>query len=630
MTLTPVVSSKSMSAWRLSVVALTAVLFALSVRWSYLDNSPPAWDQGLYLYQATKLHFVLLEGGVREFLTAVFNLDRGRVPLILILVQPAFYVFGPVLDAAVITLNLCWFLLAWAMFGIAREMAGPSEAGKASFFALALFGLYPLTVMLTHNFLVELLLASLVCASIYSILMLEKRRSIGWSVVSGLFIGMGLLTKVTFVVFVFPALLLTALAVWRSTSFRYSVRVVVPGVLAALVIALPYYVYNFREILNLTVSLSSKELAALYGFGEVFDASTILNYWAAVFYSPVFAVVFLVLAFAAVQLFRRGRPRFTAGKGYHLAVLGLWFVLPFFLATFGQIKDPRYLFPALLPLFIVAGLVVARPESRRLAWGGLALILILALPGFLYSNALLSKDSLTRISQFPGLRMVESADVPPDPQDWQTGRLVTAIVGAMAESADNRKLIFLGGNRYYHLRLLDYQGLMQGARFDYVTLPYYANPGMTVEDAVAFIEGTQAAGVLFKTGANWPEFSSRLDGRIVEVLRRDSNYDEQHLDVLQPDGSQFVLFKNRAFYATQIDAPSRLVGNWKVGEGIARIDVGQDGSISVQTEAGAKGTAVLRDGRVHIEEWGVSGGLTADHASIRWSNGSVWHRASGT
>lgn len=630
MTHTPAGFSRSVYGWRLAVVALTAVFFALSVRWAHLDNSPPAWDQGLYLYQATKLHLALLEGGAREFSSALFNLDRGRVPLILLLVQPSFYVFGPVLDAAVITLNLCWFLLAWALYGIAREMAGLIDPGKASFFALTLLGLYPLTVMVAHNFLVELLLTSLVCASIYSILMLKKKQSIGWSIVSGIFIGFGLLTKVTFIVFVFPSLLLMAFAVLRTTSLKNSIRVVVPSLLAALLIALPYYLYNFREILNLTVFLSSKGLAKLYGFGDVFDASTIRDYWMSMFYSAVFAVVFFVLAFAVVQAFRHGRARFRVVGAYHLAVLTLWFFPPFFLATFGQIKDPRYLFPAILPLFIAAGLVVAQPGSRRLAWCGLALIMILALPGFLYSNAFLSKDSLTRLAQLPGLRIVESADLPPDPQDWQAERLVRAMIGAMPGSDTSGKLIFLGGNRYYHLRLLEYHGLMQGARFDYVTLPYYANPGMTVGDAIAFIKGAKAEAVLFKTGANWPEFSSRLDGQIVEFLARDPGYEAQQLDVLQPDGSRFVLFKNKAFYVAQIDAPWRLVGNWKVGEGIARIDVGQDGAISVRTEAGAKGTANLRDGRVHIDEWGVSGGLTADDASIRWSNGSIWRRISNT
>ena len=625
---TPVGFTESISVWRLSVVVLTLVLFALSVRWSYLDNSPPAWDQGLYMYQATKLHFVLLEGGAREFLTAVFNLDRGRVPLILIIVQPAFYLFGPLLDAAVITLNFCWFLLAWSLWGITREMAGTSDGGKASFFALALFGLNPLTVYLAHNFLVDLLLASLVCASIYSMLMLEKWQSIGWSIASGFFIGLGLLTKVPFVVFVFPTLLLTAIAVFRSTSFRDSIRVLVPGLLVALILALPYYAYNFRAILNLTVFLSSKGLAELYGFGEVFDASTIRDYWMSMFYSPVFAIVFLVLAFAIFQTFRYGRQHFTVAKGYYLAVLGLWFVIPLFLSTLGQIKDQRYLFPALMPLFILASLVVARPELGRQAWGIIALILIMSLPGFLYSNAYLSKELLTRTSHVPGLRIAGMADVPPDPQDWQSERLVNALAVATAESTDNRKLIFLGGNRYYHLRLLDYHGLLQAVRFDYVTLPYYADRGMTLEDAIAFIKTAQATGVLFKTGASWPEFSSRLDGRIVEVLRREPNYDEQQLDVLQPDGSRFVLFRNKASLSVPIDVPLRLVGDWKVGNGVARIDSGPNDALSVRTEAGAESTALLKDGAVYIAEWGVSGSLTADFSTIRWSNGSVWRRAS--
>lgn len=626
MTEIPAATSRHGSGWSLSVVALTVALFVLSLRWSWIDNSPPAWDQGLYLYQATKLHLALI-GGFKEFLAAVFNLDRGRVPLLLVLVQPAFYVVGPLLDAAVVTLNLCWFLLAWALYGIAREIASPADAGKASFFALTLFAFYPLTGMVAHSFLVELPLVALVCASIHSILMLVRRRTVGWSIAAGLFIGLGLLTKVTFVVFVFPVLLLNAFVVLRETSFKNAARTLGPGLLTALVIALPYYAYNFHEILSLTVFLSSKGLADLYGFGEVFDASTIWNYWISMFYSPVFVVVFLALAFAFFRIFQSGIQSLKVVKGYHLASLGLWFFIPFLLATFGQIKDPRYLFPALIPLFIVTGSIIARPSWRRLAWVFVSLVVILPLPGFLYSNAYLSKKSLARISSFPGLVITAQADMPPDRQDWQTGRIIANMAGFMAESTDNRKILFLGGNRYYHLRLLDYQGLIQSTRFDYVTLPYYANPGMTLQNAIDFIKTSDATGVLYKTGDNWPEFSSRLDMQIVGALRQDPNYLEQDLSIRQPDGSRFILFRSKAYFSTPIDEPLQIVGDWKVGNSIARINAGEGGALRVLTEAGAEGIATVREGRVYIDQWGVSGILTADFSSIRWNNGSIWRRA---
>ena len=457
--------------------------------------------------------------------------------------------------------------------------------------------------------------------------MLGQRRTVGWSLASGLFIGLGLLTKVTFVVFIFPALLLAAFVVLRNTSFKHAARTLCPGLLTALVISLPYYAYNFSEILSLTVFLSSKGLADLYGFGEVFDASTIWNYWMSMFYSPVFVVVFLSIAFALTWIVKNGIRPLHKVNSYQLALLGLWFLIPFLLATFGQIKDPRYLFPALIPLFIATGLIIAYPSWRQLTWIFLSLVVIFPFPGFLYSNAYLSKKSLALISGFPGLGLTGRADMPPDQRDWLTGPLVANMAGSTVESTENRKILFLGGNRYYHLRLLDYQGLIQGVRFDYVTLPYYANPGMTLQAAIDFIDTSDAAGVLYKTGDNWPEFSSRLDMQIVDALRQHPNYVEQDLSVRQPDGSRFILFKSKAFFSVPINAPLQLVGDWKVGNGIARISTGEGSSLRVLTEAGAEGIATVREGRVYIDQWGVSGILTADFSSIRWNNGSIWRRA---
>jgi len=121
--------------------------FILSVRWSFLDRSPPAWDQGLYVYQATILHHAFMQNGSVDFISTIFNVDRGRVPLLPVMAQPAFYLFGPSSDSAVISLNFAWFILAWAIPGITREMVRPEAGDKAGFFAFMLFGLYPITTL---------------------------------------------------------------------------------------------------------------------------------------------------------------------------------------------------------------------------------------------------------------------------------------------------------------------------------------------------------------------------------------------------------------------------------------------------------------------------------------------------
>jgi hypothetical protein len=614
--------------WRIASVLLTAAFLLLSLRWSLLDNSPPAWDQGLYMYQATQVHAAWLDGGLRGLVHAIFNIDRGRVPLVLLLVQPAFWFFGPVLDAAVITLNFGWLLLAWGLFGIVKEVSNGQDDAKAGFFALALFGLYPLTVMVAHSFLVELPLIAFVCASMRSILALSRTRSIGWSFASGVFVGLGLLTKVTFVVFVFPAVLLAAFWIGRHTTARAFIRLLVPGLATASLIAAPVYIYNLRHILSLTTFLSSKGLADLYGFGDVFSLSTIIDYWKSMFGSPVFAIVLVaLLALAWRALIRKGSPTILMRRRFAL-LLSVWFLIPFVLATFGQIKDPRYLFPALMPLFIFAGLVAAQAGSRLLTWLLIALLMALPLPGFLYSNGYLLRNTLDRVAGVPGLGMVALADVPPDVRDWKVDGLVSSLARTLPPIQDNRKIIFLGGNRYHHLRLLDYQGLRKNIRFDYVTLPYYVDVTMGLDDAVNLIRLSHAAGVLFKTGENWPAFSSRLDLGIVERLRADADYVEQDLGVEQPDGSRFILFKNRSSFTAPTGSLLDLLGDWKVGDGTARIQAVSGGAVRIRAESGDEGLLVLKDGEAHVPQWNVHGQLSADATVIYWSNGSVWRRLS--
>ncbi|MDR7376282.1 4-amino-4-deoxy-L-arabinose transferase-like glycosyltransferase [Rhodoferax ferrireducens] len=613
--------------WRRASSILLFVFFVLSIRWSLLDNSPPAWDQGLYLYQSAGLHHVLQESGFWNFCTAVFNVDRGRVPLILMLVQPAFYFFEISLDAAVISLNFSWLILAWSIHGIVQRIGRNINTEKAYFFAFAFFGFYPLTVMLSHNFLVELSLSAWVCASIYSILMLQQTKQVRWSFTAGLFIGLGLLTKVTFVVFVFPMVGLVLLRLMKEMTYRELTTLILPACVITAIISCPYYLYNIKPIFSMTTFLSSKELAKLYGFGDVFDFSTIINYWSSVFISPVFLITACLFIFGSLRLSGKIKGFLYFFKNWNFLLMLAWFFIPFVLATFGEIKDPRYLFPALIPIFIISGIAAAYTlESNRILIFGSAIFLILLLPSYLYSNAFLGERQFTNFVNVLGIHMLRQSDQPPDPREWKTDQLVRHIGGYFDKKWANNKVVFLGGGRYYHLRLLDYEGLIIGVAPHYLTLPYYEDPDMSLEKALNFIYTSGSSGVLFKSGENWPKFSSRLDLKIIEILKNDPRYAAYDLGIEQPDGSRFTFFQNKAFLTVPIHSPSEVTGGWKVGGGVAAIDARDEKTVTVTTETGVRALAVIRDGSIYVQDWGVSGTITADAESIRWSNGSIWRK----
>ena len=69
-----------------------------------------------------------------------------------------------------------------------------------------------------------------------------------------------------------------------------------------------------------------------------------------------------------------------------------------------------------------------------------------------------------------------------------------------------------------------------------------------------------------------------------------------------------------------------ITGSWKAGKGVGTIAVSADGKLALVTEAGLKGVGSLRDDRIDVPGWKVSGRLSADRRRILWSNTFVWHR----
>lgn len=550
-----------------------------------------------------------------------------------VIVQPAFYFFGPSLDAAVISLNFAWFILAWSLSGITRELVASTSGDKAGFFAFVLFALYPLTTMLTHSYLVEFLLIAFVCAAMYSLLLLHKTKEVKWSVLAGICIGLGLLTKVTFPAFLLPAFGILIFRNIRNTSIRIAVDLFYPAILLPIVIAGPYYLYNFKQMFQLTAMLSSHSLSKLYGFGGAFDARAIFEFLIGAFANPVFLVS--VFCFVATLFYRRNQSAYKSidrPGNYEnktiLIVMAIWFIIPFLLTMFGEIKETRYAYPGMVPIFVFTGMAVARNSMRKSGLFFMVLIYMLALPGYLYSNNMISAKSIEAFASAMKMDGGLVAGVPADERNWRVDNLVQEISDVLGARQENKNVIFLGGNRYYHLRLLDYFGLIGGAHVQYIVLPYYLNPSMTLDEALKFIAEADSSGVMYKSGENWPPFSSRLDSAIVSRLKGDPKYIIKELNTEQPDGSRFTLFVKRPPSYVSVQSISDLIGGWKVADGLASIDASDGGSLTITTETGLKGFAMIQAGAINVPDWKISGRVTSDLKSIHWSNGSIWIKSS--
>lgn len=529
------VKKLEISPWFIGLCGVSLFQFIMSIRWCIIDKSPIQWDESGYMLQSTITYKAMLDKGVLAFIYQLFNYDRGRVNLVILLVQPFFKFFGLKISSAMISLNLCWFIIALSIYGIGKEIIDDKIGKLAGFLAFFFFGLYQFTTFLTHNFLVEFYLVTSVTVLYYFVMLFYRTKSIKYSYFIGMSVGLGLLIKVTFIAFLLPLLFLLYSVFKNSDSQRVFIRNVVPIITIPIILAGPYYAYNLKYIIKTTEFLSSYNLANLYGFGEIFNVSTILSYWKGIFIDPITLPITLI-SLVVFMLFLKKLFNATSKHKFCFVVLFTWFIVPVMLSTFGTIKDSRYLYPALVPLFLTAGVGISYLIKKNKFIGIMMILIVSLLPVYQFSvtNGLINRlgfliDNHIKFEQ------------PLDKNDWHLSQTVENINQYLNSK---KEVVFLGGNKNYHLNLFRLYGIMQGININYSTIPYY-NKDLTYADAIKYIMDLNPSGILYKTGENWPEFSNKYSKEIIEQLSNDSNYEKIDLNITQPDGSKLFMFVSK-------------------------------------------------------------------------------------
>ncbi len=525
-----ILKKKEISPLFICICIIALLQFIISLRWIILDKSPIQWDQSGYMLQATITYKTLVQKGIFNFIYQLFNYDRGRVDLVILLVQPFFKIFGIQTYSAMISLNICWFITGFAIYGLGKEIINNSIGKLIGVIAFLFFGLYQFTTMLTHNFLVEFYLVTVVTVFYYFIMIFYRTKSIKYSYFIGISIGLGLMIKVTFVAFLLPLMFLIYNIFKSSDTKRIFVKKVAPIIIFPIILSGPFYFYNLKYIIQTTQFLSSVNLANLYGFGEVFNIKTILDYLKNIFIEPtLFPITIIAIIITLISV----KKLFSKKYRFYFIMLFSWFIIPVMLSTFGAIKDSRYLYPALVPLFLAAGVGISVLVRKDKIIGIIAIILICILPlyQFSVSNGLINKLGI-KIDNYI------TFEPAPDRNDWKISETVKILNQVLNEK---KEVVFLGGNKNYHLNLFRFYGVMQDININYSTIPYY-NENLTFDEAMKYIKDLNPSGILYKTGENWPEFSNKYSKEIIEQLSTDSNYVKIDLNITQPDGSKFYMF----------------------------------------------------------------------------------------
>ena len=321
-------------------------LIITNILWFFLGHKPLHWDSADHLSYSLDTYKALK--GSSSFSALLINLldvSWYYPPLVYWASIPFYAVAGTGEFAGFLEMTFFLSLLVVSVYQIGKRTYN-AETGLFGAFCI---GMFPITLQYGREYMLDLPLAAMCAATVYSLVRTNDFSSRNNCIKFGVMFGLGMLTKWTFILFLAPPILYFLMEGFRKATKKY--RIAVNFLLAAivsLVISLPWYMRNIVQIL-------SNRLNEL----ERGDLSLIENtfYYLSIIPSQIsYLLAFLFIA--AIIIF------FKSNFAFHRKLPLYWFIGSYVLITIISFKLPRFSIPLLIPLSLLLSAVVFFGEQE--------------------------------------------------------------------------------------------------------------------------------------------------------------------------------------------------------------------------------------------------------------------------
>ena len=393
---------------RLPRVALAALWLAVSATaavWMAIDRRPPEWDHANHLERAVDCYRslrIVSDSGVSEILEA-----SSFYPPVATCTAGLLYLVFPIAPLTAQAVMMGFLGLAVAcLYGLGRRLADVETGLWAAFF----FATAPFVVFSLTNFQLDLPLAATVALALYALVRTEDFSVPRWALGLGAALGLGILTKPPFAIYMAPPLIWSLWRAQNAAERRRRLGWAAVSLAVGGALALPWYGPRLFGLPMQILNRSFKQAAEQQN-PEPLTATALLFYPRTLpTQLGLLAGLLLLWGLWALRKNRAARPVLW------LATLG-----PFVVFSLIQNKNLRYTLPILPAAALVAAIGLRSLPSawRRVAgWAAVALgILQVSMALFLVPTP----------PTLPGMILPMALGRPPSGADWQHDRILADL-----------------------------------------------------------------------------------------------------------------------------------------------------------------------------------------------------------
>lgn len=392
-----------MSKSNLYLLLLILFVTVSNLLWYFLGHKPLYWDSADHLSYSLETYKSFISGA--SWFHSLLDVSWYYPPFVYWTSIPFQMIFGRNELAGFFQITFFLILLITSVYKIGKKIYN-EESGVFAAFCIAVF---PIVNEYGRDYMLDLPLAAMVAAAVLSLVKTENFSRTGRSFQLGIILGLGMLTKWTFILFVLTPFVYYIFEGFKYTPKKSKVTLNLSlSVLVALAISLPWYVRNIIPILS--NRLNELQRGNLSAVENIF-------YYLKIIPSQISIVVAVLILIGII--FFSGRSHFM----YKRMPL-YWLIGSYILISLISFKLPRFSIPLLIPLCILFSGMIFFGEydgSKRNIF--VKVFVIIAAVNFLYFSF-----SPYRVNfEIPGIGAPVLSSISPDKTNWKNSDVIKVI-----------------------------------------------------------------------------------------------------------------------------------------------------------------------------------------------------------
>ncbi len=324
--------------WTKLLFLLIALQVVINIIWLYINTAPPSWDAASHTTIAINIAEKLLD----FHFTEVLNASNYYPILVHSFAAVEILVFGANIKIIQFTGTIFFVLGMVSLFAYVKELTGKP---RVAFISTAIFSFCPIVFSESRRMMIDIPLTALVTTAFYLLLKSKNLKIKKYTFLFLICTSFVIMTKWTGIVFIGIPLIFSLISVVTERRIKSVLFSLVPGIIVAAIVVLPWYLTNLQSLLF---------LARINSIGELGDPTNLLSLTNLTFYlqkiinyvtTPLISIVFLVSIISFI------RHKYS----YKWMILLTLFV-GYTTFTFIQNKDARYIIPLIPFIALTIGI----------------------------------------------------------------------------------------------------------------------------------------------------------------------------------------------------------------------------------------------------------------------------------